>query len=126
MKLPIVLSIVALAAGCKTDSTGATVPDWDVVALELELGAADARDAAALFESEAIQENLASLATVLEGISAALEGGAEPSSMTLLVEGALGLADELVAQLPEDEQPDARAALVLMRSLLRRIAAYAK
>ena len=128
MKRPIGLLVVFLLAflpACRTTPDGETVVDWGSVALELELGAADARDAAMLFQDPDIQAGLEQLATVLQGAADALEAGDDPGTLLDALDVAVRLADGLVEQLPPDTQQDARAGLLVLRSILRRARTYA-
>lgn len=124
------LSIAACGtlAACVTDpATGEVSIDWPTVATELELTAADIADASALVSDESLAEDLRQLATYLalahDAILASDTGS--DSDVLDLVGKALALADKVVATLPADDQGDLRAVLVIARSVLRRVEAYA-
>lgn len=118
--------LLAFLPACRVNEAGETVPDWPAIAVEMELGAADARDAAALFDDESIQEGLVQLSIVLDEAAAAIQAGGEPAGILDVLDRALALADGLVEQLPADSQQDARAGLILVRAVLRRARAYAE
>lgn len=123
MRWLIPLLLVALA-GCKTDDQGRTVPDWHVIAQELELAGTDFAALSALVDDPALADALQQAAALSQQVAAALEAGAPPGEPLDALEAVLVLAEGLVAQLPADEQGDALVALFVARAVVRRIEAY--
>ena len=110
---------VAFCPACPTLGDGST--NWPAVTVELELTAADLRDAAGLVTDEDLAEQIDKLADALDVASSAISaGGVAPASA---VEALLSMADELVALLEEKDQPNAKAIVVVARAAIRRIVA---
>lgn len=125
--LPLLAAVAVLVLpSCRTTADGELVPDWPAVALELDLTAADLRDASTLLSDEELASNLQTVAGLLEQAAASINEGGPPASTVEVLQRALELADALVDKLPEESQSDARAVLLIAKASLRRVVAYTK
>lgn len=119
------LGVVAFQGhlGCVTDpATGQVHVDLGTLATELELGAGTARDASAVVEDPGFAETLEKLATSAETIAGALRA-ADGGGMDVgkAIDAALALSDQALDQASSG---DSKAAIILLRDVLRRVKAY--
>lgn len=130
-RIALFLVVAALSAAafvgmpsCITSPDGSAAVDWPRVALELDLASADLADASTLVSDQDLATGLVGLSDLLEQASGAISRGGPPETTVELLERALNLATALVDSMPEDQQGDALAALLIARSTLRRVSAY--
>lgn len=131
MKHLVVAIALLLLTSCRANpTTGEMQLDWPTVSTEVGLAEQDLRDAAeiAAQDDPSLSLTLTSLAditkTLHEAIDASLEGA--DVDVLVLIDQAIARADALWSAVAEEQIPsDVRATLLLTRSVLRRIRAYA-
>jgi hypothetical protein len=122
---PLVLAALLGLPGCLSSPDGVAV-DWPRVQVELQLAAQDIDDVALLLDDEETAATLEEVADILEGLAVAIEDQA-PSVDWIETSGvALDLIAAALERLEPESQDDARAALVVARAVLRRVATYAE
>lgn len=97
-------------------------PNWPMISQELTLGAADIRDVASLVDDNDLAEGMVAVAEVLEVASKQVTDA--PSDLADTIDMGLELMSALITYVDEEDQPDAKVALLLARSALRRYRAY--
>lgn len=112
--------------GCVTNpETGEVEIHWPSVAVEVGLVADDIRDAASIAEP-GLSETLFGLADAAEQVSVVIGSGPPDPDTLELIDALLGRVDAAWEAVSGDQAPaDIRVAVLLLRSALRRVRAYA-